>query len=846
MWRLYGWLLRLYPASFRERYRDAMVMQFRDEHRQCRTRRERAGLWWREAADVAVSAPAEFAREFGQDVRHACKLYRGRSAGAVLAVGALALSIGASTGVFSILNALLLRALPFRAPGQLVRLEGSPVTAVSGRAAFQEWSGRNAYLQSAAAYSAAEMNVAVRGRAVRARVAETSGNFLELLGVAPVVGRGFTAADEALTVPRGAVISHALWHQLFGGDPAVAGAPFRLNGAAFVVAGVAPPRFDYPGGADIWMPTVFDFEVVPKRGASFYETIGRLKPGITIREARARFAVEVRRHDPKAGAEARMTSLRDELAGPVGTASWVLAGMTALVLLMACANLAHLLLSRIAGRRPEFALRAALGASRGRLTQQLTTEALCLTGAGMALGLLVAWWACRLASTVAPPRISAQAYSILDWRVLGFALTLALITGLAFGVMPARLLARGQPADSLMRVQPGLRMTGSRRMRSALLFAQGCLTLALLVASLAMSRKFLELLQVDLGFRTREAVTMTVSLEGSGQRPGAGEWRYYNEVLQRLRAAPGVEAAGGVGYVPLGQHAYMALSFRLDSGQTIPRVVTNAATPGYFDAIGIRFLAGGDFPAIRRQTEPVVIVNEAFARETQLGTAVVGRRVLADWSKTPYSIAGVVETSRANGPEYGAAPMIYWPVEEEPGPHLTFVARVTGDPEAQLARCRDIVKAVDPRVPVYDVKTLERRLSDMLARPRFFTTATLSFAVLVWFLAIVGSFGAAAHSVSQRTHEMGVRLALGAPYGRLRSMIMSESAMPVALGAVAGIGIAAAAVRYLNHLVAGVGSVEMWIYAAAAAMLLMAACAAGWMATARILAIHPADAVRAP
>ncbi|MCL4849883.1 MAG: ABC transporter permease [Bryobacteraceae bacterium] len=848
--RFYSWLLRFYPASFRERYQEAIELQFRDEYRETSTRRQRAWLWLCAVRDLMTSVPTEFARELTQDLKYSLRLYRKRSLSVVLAVSALALSIGASTGVFSVLNTLLLQALPFRNPEWLVELRG-PQAVLGGRAAFREWRGQSSYLEDAATFSTSEMNLIVRGRAVRVRVAETSANFLELLGMRPAAGRTFTHGEEEPGHTGVAVISHRLWHQLFGGDPRVSGSPVELNGTPFTIVGVAPARFDYPDHTGVWVPAVFDYETKPKRGALFFRTIGRLKPGLTIGQARILYEAEVRRNAPEflraeEGSRSHLLSLREELSGPVRKAAWVLAGMILLVLLAACANVGHLLLSRVAERRQELAVRAALGASRARLVQQLTTEATVLTVVGAALGLVVAYWTSRLASSIAPPLLASQEYTVLDWRVIGFAAALALLTGFVFGVMPTLLTGRLQPVAQILRSRPGSPGRGGRRLRSALLAVQGCLTLALLATSLTMGRTFLQLLDTDLGFRSQNTVTLSVSVQGTKHRTSVAEWRYYSDVLERLRLLPGVEAAGAVSHLPLAQNAYMAFAFKLDSGQTVSPVVVNSATPDYFRAIGTRFLAGRDFrTADRRGSEPAVIVNEAFARAAKLGNGIVGRRISAPWGNKPYLIAGVVETIRFAGPAHPGAPMIYWPVEEEPPPHLTFVARVNGNARMYLARCRDVVRAVDPEVPVYDVKTLEQRLADMLARPRFFTTATLVLTLIAFLLAAAGIFGTAAHSVAQRSHEMGVRMALGASHIRLRALLLRESVAPVLAGAAAGIAVAVAGGRSLEHLVENARPVEIWTCAAAACLLVIAAAGAAWLATARLLAIRPADAVRA-
>jgi putative ABC transport system permease protein len=848
---LYQRLLRLYPASFREQYQHAIERQFRDEYRDTSTRRERVHLWLKAFRDLMTSVPAEVARELWQDMRYAIRLHQKRPLPAVLAVIALALSIGACTGVFSVLNALLLRTLPFRSPEELVELRSSPFTGGVGRAGFYSWRDKSAYLQDAAGFSVSDMNLSMKNGALRVRVAETSANFTALLGMTPASGRTFAIDEDQHGHTNAAVISHALWHQVFGGDPSTPGTSIELNGVPLTVIGIAPPGFDYPGKTNVWTPTLFDFERMPKRGAIFFQTIGRLKPGVRIEQARRLFESEVQRSAPEllraeGSNRPRLVGIREELSGPVGKAGWVLAAMVLFVLLTACANIAHLLLSRIAERRHELAMRTALGASRARLVQQLTTEAIALSAAGAALGLVLASWVAQLATSVAPPVLTAQRYTILDWRVGGFAAVLALLTGSILGLFPSLVVERILPAEQLIRNQPGSHESRTARLRFTLMAFQACMTIVLLAASVAMGRSFLHMLGTDLGFRPENAVTMTVSIQGTKHRTAAAERRYYTEVLERIRTVPGVEAAGAVGHLPLANNVYMANDFKLDSGEIIGTVVTNAASEGYFHAMGTRFVAGGDFGAARGgRTERAVIVTEAFARNTAFGNHVVGRKIIAPWSETPYLITGVVESSRFGGPAHPGVAMIYWLVEEEPPPHLTFVARVKGAAETYLARCRDAVKSVDAGVPIHDVRTLEQRRTDILSRPRFFTTATLFLAGLAVLLAAVGTFGMTAQNIAQQSRDIGIRMALGGSHSRLQTMILRASLAPTIFGGALGIGLALAGGRYLAHLVDNVQTIGLFSCAAAAGVLVLCALLAAWRASMRLLRIDPSEVLRA-
>jgi putative ABC transport system permease protein len=849
--KLHRRLLKLYPASFREEYEAPMDRHFRDEQRDAQSWKERARLWIHVLCDVANSAPRELNRELGQDLHFALRVYRKRPLSAALAVGALALAIGVSTGVFSVASALLLRSLPFRDAGRLVELSLSPFNAMNGRAGFAAWRDRSTYLESAATFSISEMNLNSGRDALRVRVAETSANFFGLLGARCSVGRAFASDEDKPGQGHVALISHRLWQQSYGKDPAVLGNTLQLNGVALTIIGVAEPSFDYPGDVDVWIPTVFDFEIIPRRGAFLFQTIGRLQPGVTMTQARQQFEAEARRVSPEIFRSSEhegpeLVGFRDQITSQVRQSVLILSAVVLLVLLTACANVAQLLLSRTAERHQELALRAALGASRSRLIQQLTIEATALTLTGSTLGLIVAFFVCRIASAALPAQLVTQNYTILDWRVLCFAIALALLVGGIFGVMPAWLIGRLQPSTQLARVHPGASEPTTRRLRSILVGLQVALTLTLVVSSLTLGSAFLLLLGTDLGFRPANVVTLNVSLQGTRYQKGSAEWQYYSSVLDRLRSLPGVESAGAVNYLPLTNGVLMAATIKVDSGQQIQAVVLNGAMPGYFKTMGTGINAGRDFAmAEGNSPEPPVIVNEAFARQSGLGTSIVGRRIIGPWTPRPYLVSGVVATARMAGPEYDGSPQAYWPVEEEPPPALTFVAKVHGDSSKYLTICRDAVAGLDRAVPVYEVKTLDQRLSETLVRPKFYTTSVLFLGCLALLLAIIGVYGTSSRAITQRQHELGIRMALGASARRVRAMILRQSLVPVGVGVIAGVGGAMISGPLLQHLFAGAKGLSVQTCIIASILLLVTAMGAAWFATARILTIDPIDAIRA-
>lgn len=846
---LYRLLLKLYPARFREEYTTPLERQFLDEYRDLTGSWARFRFWLRALADLAVSIPLEFARELRQDVAYAGRVYRNRSTATALALVALALAIGATTGVFSVVNAVLLRGLPFRDPARIVQLQGY-FDPEHGQAGFHSWLTATPYISGAALYRTEEMNLSTTHEARRIKVAETSSTFFALLGADPEIGRAFASGEDAPGHDNVAVIGNGLWQQFFGGDPRALGSTIHLNGVAMTVVGIAPPAFDYPGSIVLWTPTIFDMGHVSRARGIWWTAIGRLAPGLSMPQASAMYRADLERRAPRPltteeKQDVRMVPLRDLLSGRVRTASLVLFGVVLFVLLTACANVAHLLLSRVADRRQELVLRAALGASRSRLVQQLVTEATLLTVIAALAGTAVAQWAVRLAGTVQPASLAAQTYTILDWRVLGFAVSLAILTGLLFGVLPASLIARMQPSADSLRAQSGGGHSRVSRLRGSLIAMQTAFTLVLVAGSITLGRGFLKLTGTDLGFRTDHVVTMKVALSGTHfeKRQAA----YYQAALEKLRAIPGVESAAAIEFLPLASDGLIGGRFKLDGMGEGELGMIAGTTPGYFRTMGTPILRGRDFlEADERRADPVVIVNEAFVRQFPGEHDLVGRTLVSPFNeKVRYTIAGVTRTERYFGPGGEGLAQVFTVGDEKAAWNMTFVARVHGKTEAYLPVCRDAVQSVDSRVPVFSVETLAARLGASLAKSRFYTTAVLFFGGFAMLLAVIGIYGVASFSIAQRTHEIGVRLAVGASAPRLRAMLLRQSLLPVAAGVVFGIAGSISLGGLAGALIDSVDPVRLPLCAAAAALLAATAAATVWTATRRITRLDPMRVLRA-
>jgi putative ABC transport system permease protein len=840
--RLYRWLIRLYPARFREEYGGPLEEAFREE---CTEAAGWAGmmlLWLRTIADLAFSMPAQILAELRQDARHSLRLYSRRPVVALFTVTALAIGIGVTTGVFTAINAVLLRSLPFNDPERLVLMEDFPSLAVARTPAFfRSWVEESAYLSEAAVYTPEWMNVAGGAEAVRARVAETTASFFTLFGAGVQLGRTFSAAEDIPGKNGVAVIGHSLWQHSFGGDPGVLGRTIRVNGVPFVVIGVTQPDFDFPDKTQVWISTIFDFAKIPRTDtASMFVAAGRLRKSITLQQAEAALHAEVKQHWPEMrGDPPHLIPLRRAIAGQVERAWFVLLGAVALVLLIACANVASVLLGRAAERRQELMIRAALGASRARLTQQMIIESLmaaCIAGIA---GLLVALWTVRLIESTHPAPLASQAYTLFDWQVLAFTAGISAVTGVLFGALPA--IRARRLADGISRGSG----PGSMPWHF-LITAQIALTLMLLAGSIALLRSFRTLVKQDPGFQTENVLTLSVSLPGSRYHDGAWKTRqFYDELLRRLRAIPGVLSAGGVNYVPLGDESLGMWGYRVDHGDPVS-TISYVASPGYFRTMGTPIVAGRDFgPQDTAKAVGVAVVNEEFARRAGGNAAVLGRNVVDQISGKEATIIGIARSIRHGGPGFEPFSEIYFPYEQAPWPYFTFVLKVAARPEAFGAAAREAVRSVDTQVPVFAVETLDQRLGQALARSRFYSTVVTFLGLFAAFLVTIGVYGVVSHAVARRTHEFGVRLAVGASAACLRAMMLRQVLVPVVVGAAAGVGGALALGRFVAALFYGAQPVDAGSCLMAAGALAVPAAAAVWSATDRLRRLDPVEVLRA-
>jgi predicted permease len=590
-------------------------------------------------ANLARSIPQRLLGEIRQDTKNALRLWANRPWHTAFAILALAIGIGANTGVFSVVNALLLRSLPFDDPSRLASIQTYLVPHDSAKQ-FQDWRQQSTYLVDAALVEQGDFNIGSEPDVVREHIAQTSWNFFRLLGAQPVLGRTFTRGEDTRGRNAVAVIGYGLWQQMFAGDQRVLGSTVRLLGRPLTIIGVAPAGFSYPGNTVLWKAADFG------PGNNGWETVARLKPGVTWPAARTAFAAEVRRLAPdrvKSSSvpnnQPRLLSLQDELAGPAKKASLLLLAGVLLILLIACANVANLLLARTADRATELSIRSALGASRARLIQQLLTESLLLSFVAAAAGLLIGFWATSIASKVLPPPLAAQSYSTLDGRALEFAAALAIVTGLLFGVLPT--FNAGRVHSFGARGESGRH--GSRLIRETLVAAQVMLTVILLAASVSVGRAFVNLLRIDRGFDARGLVTLGVSLQGTTHEGAGRQLPYFDEALSRIRRLPGVQSASATEVLPLYVNGISGGFFGFDGR---PPKTNSMAVPilaGYFETMGGHMLHGREFTDAEIHSDAkVAVVNDKFARQFGDAADALGHQVTL--GKGPgWKIVGVVE-----------------------------------------------------------------------------------------------------------------------------------------------------------------------------------------------------------
>jgi putative ABC transport system permease protein len=803
----------------------------------------------------------------GQDVRYGVRTLVRTPGFTAAAVIALALGVGATTAIFSVVDAVLLRPLPYDRPEQLavvLHRGRNPVAPAN----FVDWRRETATFSGLGAADYWQVNLGGTDRPERVIGLHVTGDLLPLLGVAPQLGR-LTAPDEGENGhDRVVVLGHRLWQRRFGSDPGVVGRSIRLDGEPHTVIGVMPRGFEFPPfwakGAELWAPMPLA-ERANNRNAQSLRVFGRMAPGTSLAQARAEMATVTARMEkeyPGTNRNVVVRSLDDMVVGDVRSALLVLLGAVAFVLLIACANVAHMLLARATARHKEIALRVALGASRARVVRQLLTESLVLALAGGAAGLALAAWGIRALVAIGPEDLPRLDTIGLDLRVLAVTLGVSLLTGIAFGLAPALQASRSDLNVSLREGERGSTAgAGRHRLRRVLMASELALALVLLVGAGLMIRTFAALRAFDPGFRPDHVVSAVVSVTGARAGEPGQRLPFYRAVLERIRSGPGVVSASAINHLPLAGDIW-GFPFHVEGrprpgpGEA-PSAAYRVVFPGYFRTMGVT-VRGRDFDDRDDLGTPgVVIVNEWMAQRHWPGEDAVGKRItLGDLDKDPawLTVVGVARNAARN--EWAAAPeeemflpflqtAKYRESPQSPYTYMTMIVRTTGEPSAFAPLLRAAAWHADAGVTVSAVQTMDEVVAGATASPRFYLLLLASFAAVALALAAVGIYGVMSYSVAQRRNEIGIRMALGAGSGDVLRLVMREAALVSAVGGAVGLVVALLVTRLMGALLYGVGATDPVTFVGVGALLAVVALLATYVPARRAIRVDPLKALRA-
>jgi putative ABC transport system permease protein len=795
------------------------------------------------------------------DVLYAIRGLRKKPLFSAAAVLTLALGIGANSAIFTVVSAVLLRPLPYPAPDRLMMLwtynprQGYDKD-VSAYPNFDDWRRQSTSFEGMSAYFDADFTLTQAGDPAQIEGAIVTPGFFETLGVAPALGRTFGAAEGAAAGAPVAILSHRLWQTRFGGDPAIVGRTIMLNSVSHEVLGVMPASFAHPETAVVWTPLVPSERLAPvmrSRTSYWLQVLGRLKPGVDRRAAQSEMdtiaaALERQYPDGNAGIGVRLVPMHEEIVGDVRQPLLILFGTAVLVLLIACANVANLLLARAASRQRELAIRTALGAGRRRLIAQLLTEGLVLAAVGGAAGLLLAAWGIQALPSLAPSNLPRLTGIRIDTSVILYTSLASLVTGLVFGAAPALQGAAATAGEFLKErgraESPGAR---GRRLRAAFAIAEVAVALVLVIGAGLLVRSFVAMNKVDLGFDPRGILAVRVELPRARYSQGAQAIAFFNDLASRLRALPGVQSVGlGSSIVRAPQSSTLSVYGRpaQDPNVRNPSVPYDSVTPDFFTTLRIplrrgRLFTSADGPA----TERVVVVNESLVRRFFPDDDALGKRVTYDDPADPQArwltIVGIVADTRRGGVDRETRAEVYYPLTQFPDRRMYVLVRTSGDPLALVRPAQAQVWAIDPNQPTASVRSVEAILADAQANRRFTTLLLGLFSIVALALAAIGIYGVIAYSTAQRVQEIGIRMALGASRTNVLTSVLKEAVVIGLAGLALGTAAALALTRFLSGLLFGVGARDPVTFVALPLGLLLVAVLAALIPATRAVRVDP-------
>ena len=805
-----------------------------------------------------------------QDIRFGFRQLIKQRGFAALAIISMALGIGANTSIFSLVDTVLLRPLAVKEPSQLVELYG---TSNNGEAwslqsypNYKDYRDRSTVFSGLCVYRVVVSSLTVNNASNRVWGYLVSGNYFDVLGVKPTLGRAFLPEEDQTPDSHPvAVLSYNCWQRRFGGDPAIVGKTLQFNSRPFTVIGVAPKAFigtEVAYDPEMFIPVMMATAIEPgsrwleRRDNSNLFTVGRLKPGVSEDQAKAELetitAQMAKDYRENVGRGIRLGKpglFIPDIENSVFAFTGVLAAVGALVLLLACVNLASLLLTRATERRKEIALRLAIGASRQRLVRQLLTESLLISLSGGAAGVMLAALINSAVRGIRLPSDITLLFDLrIDWRVLTFALVLSIATGILFSLIPALQSSKPQLVPALKEESS---MAGFRRsrLRNGLVVAQVSLSLVLLISAGLIVRSLQAAQKMRPGFNPENAVAISfdVSLQGYNEARGRA---FQKQVLEHVQALPQIENAALTDNLPLGlnynDHTIYIEGSEFKGASTLPIAIPFGSTPGYFDVMGIP-LRGRDFRDDENKLEHrVAIVNETFAKKFLNGADPIGRRFNWHGPDDPFfEIVGVVPAGKYNSLGEDPKPAVYTPLYRDYNGGVTLVARTHGDPGAVLNDLRKLVQELDPSVSVYSMKTLRQHMGTSLFPARMAAIALGSFGVLALILAAVGIYGVMSHVVAGRTREIGLRMALGAQLSDVQKLILKQGMFLAAIGSLGGLIVALGGARMMKSLLYGVSSSDPITFTCVALLLLSIALLACWIPARRASRVEPMIALRA-